>query len=82
MTIRPWIAATLGFLLAGCAATGGGTSGASSGTLRTSAMKASVLFSSHDRDTIREYYRPKGGKGLPPGLAKKKTCPRGCGSIS
>lgn len=34
MTIRPWIAATLGFLLAGCAATGGETSGASSGTLR------------------------------------------------
>ncbi len=34
MTIRPWIAVAVGALLAGCEATGGGTSGASSGILR------------------------------------------------
>ena len=31
----------------------------------------SLIFSERDQDLIRSYYRPHGGRGLPPGLAKR-----------
>lgn len=31
----------------------------------------SVVITSDERALLRDYYRPKGGKGLPPGLQKK-----------
>jgi hypothetical protein len=31
----------------------------------------SIVFSSHDRDIIRDYYHDGGNSGLPPGLAKR-----------
>jgi hypothetical protein len=31
----------------------------------------SLIFSERDRVVIRRYYQPRGGKGLPPGLAKR-----------
>jgi hypothetical protein len=30
-----------------------------------------IVFSNHDRDTIRDYYYGDDGRGLPPGLAKR-----------
>jgi hypothetical protein len=32
-------------------------------------VHGAIIFSAHDRDIIRDYYR--GGSGLPPGLAKR-----------
>ncbi len=32
-------------------------------------VHGAIIFSTHDREVIREYYR--GGSGLPPGLAKR-----------
>jgi hypothetical protein len=36
---------------------------------------AAIIFSERDQDVIRNYYR--GGRGLPPGLAKKGKLPPG-----
>ena len=43
-------------------------------------MRVDVAFTSTDRQYIRDYYTghaEKGGKGLPPGLAKKERMPPG-----
>jgi len=47
----------------------------SRGTMERAAVMAQVVFTSRDQELIRNYYA--GGRGLPPGLAKKGKLPPG-----
>jgi hypothetical protein len=59
----------LAVVIAGCVA-GAATSGRV--VLKDDNVAVDVRFSDHDRELVRDYYKPKKGKkGLPPGLAKR-----------
>ena len=62
-------------LTLGCVTTSGTTVSGSAGYGSKSARIA-VLFSNHDRETIKTYYRDRRAN-LPPGLARKKELPPG-----
>ncbi len=64
----------IAFSLLGAAAQGQGkgkghNKGAGYDDDRAVSVRGAIIFSTHDRDIIRDYYR--GGSGLPPGLAKR-----------
>lgn len=69
----------LALILGGCATSGdraGVGVDARVGAAKPS-LQASISFTTQDRTIIRKYYKPKGKKGLPPGLAKKEQLPPG-----
>jgi hypothetical protein len=69
-----WI--VLSVFLAGCATTPTVESGGIE--IETEDMRAVIVFSDSDRAKIREHYKMiRGGKTLPPGLAKKDKLPPG-----
>lgn len=61
-------------LVAGCA-----THAATSGrvVVTDGNTRVAVVITDGDRRLIQDYYHPKKGKGLPPGLAKREQLPPG-----
>lgn len=61
-------------MVAGCA-----THAATSGkvVVTDGNTRVAVVITDSDRRLIQDYYRPKKGKGLPPGLAKREQLPPG-----